>query len=288
MKIGKRIRKLRTSKGLTLQELGEKVFLSHQQLSKIERGISGCDFEQVEFILKKLGVDIIFKERGYRNSMNLEDFNTDLFLNEVYEDAYYWREYMTEEVDSRLKKLKNKGFDITLNDKFKSDCWEANLYEGEIEDLITVNNNGYKKTISVVGKSDFYYFDIRKLIYDAKKENINLGTSLEKEVYYFLENYPNSGIILLKFLSEEINLVQLIEEMNLSKNSSDYILSIFNKNNYICRANTVSDKKYYYFLNYIGAIKIVCKKDFKFNFTEEVFSSKGVYLEEALEYLINF
>lgn len=57
-KIGERIKKIRTDKGLTLQELGEKVGLSHASLSKYESGdVSNIPITRIYDISRALQVE---------------------------------------------------------------------------------------------------------------------------------------------------------------------------------------------------------------------------------------
>ena len=58
----------RIRKNISLEKLGEKVYRSHQQLSRIERGLAGCDISLAVDILKNLDMDILIVNK--KNSIN--------------------------------------------------------------------------------------------------------------------------------------------------------------------------------------------------------------------------
>ena len=59
MTIGSNIRKLRTSQGLTQDQLAERLFVTRQTVSNWERGASQPDLEQLEAIAAALGVEVM-------------------------------------------------------------------------------------------------------------------------------------------------------------------------------------------------------------------------------------
>ena len=59
MTIGSNIKKLRTSQGLTQDQLAERLFVTRQTVSNWERGASQPDLEQLEAIAAALGVEVM-------------------------------------------------------------------------------------------------------------------------------------------------------------------------------------------------------------------------------------
>lgn len=70
----------RIRKNISLEKLGEKVYRSHQQLSRIERGLAGCDISLAVDILKNLDMDILIVNK--KNSINeMGEINMDKITN---------------------------------------------------------------------------------------------------------------------------------------------------------------------------------------------------------------
>ena len=66
MTIGKTIKKLRTARGLTQDQLAEQLYVTRQTISNWERGTSRPDLDQLEAIAGALGVDtttLLYGER---------------------------------------------------------------------------------------------------------------------------------------------------------------------------------------------------------------------------------
>ena len=75
-KIGKFIASLRKEKGLTQQELGERLFVTDKAVSKWERGVSLPDIKILEKLALELNVDvseILFGERGKNKKINIQE-----------------------------------------------------------------------------------------------------------------------------------------------------------------------------------------------------------------------
>lgn len=75
-KIGKFIASLRKEKGLTQQELGERLFVTDKAVSKWERGLSLPDIKILEKLALELNVDvseILFGERGKNKKINIQE-----------------------------------------------------------------------------------------------------------------------------------------------------------------------------------------------------------------------
>ena len=67
-KIGKFIASLRTEKGLTQQELGDKLFVTDKAVSKWERGLSLPDISLLKKLAEILDVEVIDILEGKKNS----------------------------------------------------------------------------------------------------------------------------------------------------------------------------------------------------------------------------
>ncbi|MDP2307571.1 MAG: helix-turn-helix transcriptional regulator [Pseudomonadota bacterium] len=65
-RVGERVRRLRTARGLTQAELAEKALLATQTLSRVERGDQGASLESLERIAVALGEPIaaLFEFKG--------------------------------------------------------------------------------------------------------------------------------------------------------------------------------------------------------------------------------
>jgi len=90
--IGKNIRIIRKSKGLTLQSLSKQVGVSHQQLSRIENGL-GTSSSTLERIAAVLEVDIknLMEEPNetLQNSVpQIKDYVSQQFCNQMYARLY--------------------------------------------------------------------------------------------------------------------------------------------------------------------------------------------------------
>lgn len=75
-KIGKFICTLRKSKGLTQQQLGDKLFVTDKAVSKWERGLSLPDITIIDALAQELGVDvseILNGEKGKKENINIEE-----------------------------------------------------------------------------------------------------------------------------------------------------------------------------------------------------------------------
>ena len=75
-KIGKFICTLRKSKGLTQQQLGDKLFVTDKAVSKWERGLSLPDITIIDALAQELSVDvseILNGEKGKKENINIEE-----------------------------------------------------------------------------------------------------------------------------------------------------------------------------------------------------------------------
>ena len=73
--IGKFITKLRKEKGLTQQQLGERLYVTDKAVSKWERGLSLPDITLLEKLAQELDVDvseILQGKRGKKENINVE------------------------------------------------------------------------------------------------------------------------------------------------------------------------------------------------------------------------
>ena len=75
-KVGKFIASLRKEKGLTQQELGDKLFVTNKAVSKWERGLSFPDItilQKLADILEVDVVEILCGERGDNAKVNVQE-----------------------------------------------------------------------------------------------------------------------------------------------------------------------------------------------------------------------
>ncbi|WP_072897839.1 cupin domain-containing protein [Clostridium fallax] len=79
--IGKKIKKLRTNKNITLKELSEKTELSIGFLSQLERGLTTVAIDSLGKIGKELGVDLsyFFKAPQKRKEIVLRSYEKEVF-----------------------------------------------------------------------------------------------------------------------------------------------------------------------------------------------------------------
>ena len=84
-KIGNFISTLRKEKGLTQQELGNRLFVTDKAVSKWERGLSLPDITLLQELASILDVDvseIICGERGKKEKINIQD-EIDKAINKI-------------------------------------------------------------------------------------------------------------------------------------------------------------------------------------------------------------
>lgn len=84
-KIGKFISSLRKDKGLTQQELGERLYVTDKAVSKWERGLSLPDITILESLAKELDVEIseiLHGEKGNKETIDIQD-EIDKILEEI-------------------------------------------------------------------------------------------------------------------------------------------------------------------------------------------------------------
>ncbi len=65
--MGERIKQLRQSLGLTLEEFGKKIKISAQSVSRIENGINNPSDQTIDLIVTKLGVNEVWLRSGEGN-----------------------------------------------------------------------------------------------------------------------------------------------------------------------------------------------------------------------------
>lgn len=88
--LGERIRKLRTEKGLSLEQVGESIGMTKSALSKVERGEVSVSFENLFGISKTLGVSL-------DTLAGSEPKDTgDYFFNQNWEKTYHFQQPKTE------------------------------------------------------------------------------------------------------------------------------------------------------------------------------------------------
>lgn len=113
--IGKRIRELRLTRGLTLEQLAERVGLTWYQVGRIERGVSGVTVGRLPAFAKALGVPVteLFVETDGPKKVDVspERFFRDQGLNEdQVRSIMRYAEFVREEaIRERAKGKDNEG-----------------------------------------------------------------------------------------------------------------------------------------------------------------------------------
>ena len=161
-KIGKFIASLRKEKGLTQQELGDKLFVTDKAVSKWERGLSLPDISLLKKLAEILDVDVIDILEGKKNSnkkINIEE---------------------------ELEKIKNN-----LNKKHKRKLFR----------IITIIVVLIFIIIYILFRNVYLGYNIETLEYSHTNKNINLGipkTSFmlkHNDRSYSFKNLRNSNIV---------------------------------------------------------------------------------------------
>ncbi len=130
MSLGKKIQELRKAKGVTQNELAEKLFVSYQAVSQWENGNTNPDISILPNIAKvfNVSIDELFGEsRKLSNSINVHDYNDDTL-------------YIFVAKGNQL--LQGIDYDKALNEKnkveihIKGDCLNVNA-----SGIVTIEGN---------------------------------------------------------------------------------------------------------------------------------------------------
>ena len=121
MKIGKKLKELRTQNGLTLEELANRSELTKGFLSQLERDLTSPNIAALENILEALGTNLAdFFQSSKEEKIVFHTF--DFFVNEQ-------DDYTTEWIIPNAQKNRMEPILLTLNPGAKSQ--EIKAHEGE-------------------------------------------------------------------------------------------------------------------------------------------------------------
>ncbi len=80
--IGARIQELRLAHGMSRQDLGDKIEVTHQQLQKYEMGVNRVSAGRLALIAKYLGTSVSTFYEGLEERLSLEDKEVDFTQNQ--------------------------------------------------------------------------------------------------------------------------------------------------------------------------------------------------------------
>ncbi len=111
--IGKRIRKYREEKGISQEELAEKLHISRSTYQRIENGETNSWVSHIENICTSLDVnmeDILKPEEGYTqiNKENTANENSSNNMIQNQTNNYSTPEKLVEQYEERIKELKDQ------------------------------------------------------------------------------------------------------------------------------------------------------------------------------------
>lgn len=111
--IGKRIRKYREEKGISQEELAEKLHISRSTYQRIENGETNSWVNHIENICTSLDVnmeDILKPEEGYTqiNKENTSNENSSNNMIQNQTNNYSTPEKLIEQYEERIKELKDQ------------------------------------------------------------------------------------------------------------------------------------------------------------------------------------
>ncbi|MDN5478359.1 MAG: helix-turn-helix domain-containing protein [Chryseobacterium sp.] len=111
--IGKRIRKYREEKGISQEELAEKLHISRSTYQRIENGETNSWINHIENICTSLDVnmeDILKPEEGYTqiNKENTANENSSNNMIQNQTNNYSTPEKLVEQYEERIKELKDQ------------------------------------------------------------------------------------------------------------------------------------------------------------------------------------
>ncbi len=203
-KMGKFISELRKEKGLTQKDIGDRLNISDNSVSKWERGINAPDIYYLGPLSELFGVSIKELLNGERyiskNKKKMDNRKPTL------------------EVTNLSKKLSNKTIISDIN---------MTIYEGEVVGLIGPNGSGKSTLIKTI--LDLYHsnsgnvkicgFDLKK---DFEKALSNIGCIVERpDLYLYLTGMQNLKMTMLinniqdiDYVKKIIKLVGLEERIN--------------------------------------------------------------------------
>lgn len=195
-KMGKFISELRKEKGLTQKDIGDKLNISDNSVSKWERGINAPDIYYLGPLSEIFGVSIkeLLNGERYISKKKKKGDNNRLALK----------------VTNVSKKLSNKTIISDIN---------ISIYEGDIVGLIGPNGAGKSTLLKTIldlyhadsGKIEICGFDIKK---DFEKALAKVGCIVEKpDLYLYLTGMQNLKLTMLMNNIKDIDYVNRIVKL---------------------------------------------------------------------------
>ncbi len=195
-KMGKFISELRKEKGLTQKDIGDKLNISDNSVSKWERGINAPDIYYLGPLSEIFGVSIkeLLNGERYISKKKKKGDNNRLALK----------------VTNVSKKLSNKMIISDIN---------ISIYEGDIVGLIGPNGAGKSTLLKTIldlyhadsGKIEICGFDIKK---DFEKALAKVGCIVEKpDLYLYLTGMQNLKLTMLMNNIKDIDYVNRIVKL---------------------------------------------------------------------------
>jgi len=119
LKDGQKVRRIRELFGFTQDEIAQKLQITPQAYSRIERGETVLDLERLKLIAEKIGIStdeiLNFDEKNYlrlsqnKNQSNENPFHVNLFVNESSnQKAIEILEKIIEQQQEEIKELKQE------------------------------------------------------------------------------------------------------------------------------------------------------------------------------------
>ena len=272
MKFSAILKEARKKKGISLEKLGKKVYRSHQQLSKIERGIGGCDFDLAVDILKALGLSIkIYDFEGeeentemkfYRNISNteeeadiikehlesfsklrLEDYESfsklrlEDYYEEIYEDSYLWKiDKLPKAIDKAINEAEKNGFTVVKGEAFKAYYYDSFHYKYTVEPIISFYRGNKSVSIGLAGENNMIHFDLNRFFEDVKKANPYESERINKIfLFYLTGHFYTVRKAFNEFLAGKGDISLVIEAMpilSLYEDAKKTVIDILKKNSY--------------------------------------------------------
>ncbi len=202
-KVGKFIASLRKAKGLTQQELGDKLFVTNKAVSKWERGLSFPDITILQKLANILEVDVVeilCGERGDNAKVNVQE--------EIDKAVKKIKENQVKKKQELIKKIKKATIIVIVGIAIIITCFLIrykfyhpavikegnNHYEIGFMGLSKLEKNGFEELISLISKTE----EVKNLNSNVDYLNVSLSKNgnIEKMRFtldFFDDNYNYVG-----------------------------------------------------------------------------------------------